>query len=126
MADIRGLTRLLNAEVNAHANLQMDLRLALGCPDDGVPFDKAVKKLVAESESWRKLVREICERRELSPCWYDDESDCGNWPHCYHECPLRQMRELGGIVPQKDGGMDKQPAATPTEPSDGRHETTRG
>ena len=55
------------------------------------------------------LVGAVCEWRELTPCWYDANGDCGNWLNCEPECPLRQLRELTGCVPQEDGGIDKQP-----------------
>lgn len=62
------------------------------------------------------IVRELCERLELSPCTFrpaDDEGDCGNWDFCGEDCALANLRRLVGIVPQEDGGIDKQPEATP-------------
>lgn len=60
------------------------------------------------------IVKELCEHRELSDCWMADVSldgpgDCGNWPSCNPHCPLKQLRDMVGIVPQEDGGIDKQP-----------------
>jgi len=59
----------------------------------------------------RQWVGDICERRELKPCWYNEDGDCGNWPTCLPTCPLRQLREFVGFVPQDDGGIDRQPKA---------------
>lgn len=47
------LRKRLDDELDKSFCFQMDIRLALGCPDDGVPFDKAVKKLVADNERLR-------------------------------------------------------------------------
>jgi len=72
----------------------------------------------AEIERLPKLVGNVCDRRELEPCWFngqtgdsDDDGDCGNWPECHPDCPLAQLREMAGYIPQEDGGMDKQPTA---------------
>jgi len=57
----------------------------------------------------RHHVLDIYERSELAQCWYSDEGDCGNWPICdLLSCPLRALGALVGIVPQQDGGVDKQ------------------
>lgn len=56
----------------------------------------------------RLLVMEIYERREYADCWYnsagaDINSDCGNWPDCKEECPLRRLAAMAGIEPRVDG-----------------------
>ncbi len=64
------------------------------------------------------LVKEICQKRELAECWFlndDLTGDCGNWTTCQPGCPLKQLRDLVGIVPQEDGGMDKQPTREAAE-----------
>jgi len=43
----------LDEEVNKSFCFQADIRSALGNPDDGVPFDEAVKALVAENKRLR-------------------------------------------------------------------------
>ncbi len=67
-----------------------------------------------------RLVGDICERRELEPCWFVDGGDCGNWATCSGRCPLRQLRNLVDIVPQMDGGMDKQPVNDDPEVDNGK------
>ena len=69
-------------------------------------------KLRAVVDKVARLTGEICEHRELSDCWFvhDDPGDCGNWPNCHPHCPLKQLRDIAGFVPQEDGGLNKQPS----------------
>ena len=94
-------------------------------------FDLEISRLQAEVSALGTivdklpiLVRNICERRELIQCWFEENpddgpGDCGNWPGCLPDCPLKQLRGIVGIVPQEDGGMDKQPTKDETSPRDG-------
>lgn len=61
--------------------------------------------LVDLMEKFRPLVRDLCERLEMTPCIYDSDGDCGNWLTCVHDCPLATLRTLAGYKPQKDGGI---------------------
>jgi len=70
--------------------------------------------LAAERERVKKWIGNIMERRKYAPCWYsgeEDDGDCGNWPTCDPHCSLREMMDFVRIVPQDDGGLDKQPSA---------------
>ena len=60
----------------------------------------------------RQIVLDLSEMLEFCACLFEGDSlgDCGNWPNCPSECPLRKLRELAGIIPQDDEGVDKQPA----------------
>ncbi len=74
--------------------------------------NREIARLRATMETLRPIVEEIHGHRELADCWFyfgDDNADCGNWPACNPHCPLAQLRELVGIVPQEDGRIDKQP-----------------
>ena len=84
--------------------------------------DKRAKAAEAIVDKLPGLVRDLCERREWSPCQFDNEGDCGNWPSCLPDCALRQLRELAGIVPQEDGGTDKQsPIVAQEKPDEAEH-----
>lgn len=76
------------------------------------PAPESVAELQAIVDKLPLLVQDLCERRELKPCWYDDDADCGNWPTCQVDCVLNELRSLVGLSPQEDGGIDKQPEAT--------------
>jgi hypothetical protein len=66
-----------------------------------------VEALEGERAERRKWVLEIMERREYDPCWFGS-GNCGNWPSCSPDCPLRKLMDAVGIVPQDNGGIDKQ------------------
>jgi hypothetical protein len=74
-----------------------------------------VKRLEGIVGRLPKLVKDIYELRDCNECWYanedGDHGDCGNWPECSIDCPLRILGELAGLVPQEDGGTNKQAAA---------------
>jgi len=68
-----------------------------------------------DDTDFRKAVRlcviELYERDEYRPCGYaNDDGDCANWDYCQSMdlCPLARLAKLVGIVPQTDGGVDKQ------------------
>ena len=64
-----------------------------------------------ELSQLRAIARDLHERRQHAGCWFLTETpdarsgDCGNWPNCQPECPLRRLREVAGYVPQEDGGL---------------------
>jgi hypothetical protein len=91
------------------SDAQMELSQDHGKWVHFIAHEAAVKQAVAaERERCRKWILDIMGRREYSQCWYDD-SDCGNWSACNPHCSLREMMDFAGIVPQDDGGLDKQP-----------------
>jgi len=61
------------------------------------------------------IVREICEHREVEPCWLDTDGDCGNWKECSPDCPLAKLRKLAGYTYQNDNG-DLGPATAKPNP----------
>ena len=65
----------------------------------------------------RRAVVEIYEQREWASCWFvgddGDVGDCGNWPTCTDQCPLKRLGLLVGLVPQEDGGINRQPEVKP-------------
>ena len=116
VADLRTERDRLQAEIGV---LKMGLQ-----PADNQELRERVKKL---EENVRKWVGEVMEYREYAPCWYSNENgDCGNWTTCYGDCPLRQLMNLGGYVPQEDGGIDKQSALTPEPAEQVRPPTAEG
>jgi hypothetical protein len=91
-ADAKRIAELEETNRNSVANYQMQ-----------------VEELEAKLKRW---TIDIMERREYAACWYACESgDCGNWPTCDPHCSLKEMMDQVGIVPQEDGGLDKQLAA---------------
>lgn len=69
--------------------------------------------LAADRQRIKRWIEDIMERREFNECWFADSEgdcgDCGNWPTCNPDCTLRNMMDYVGIVPQEDGGLDRQP-----------------
>jgi hypothetical protein len=86
--------------------LKSDYQKALAAANEQIA--KLTKERDAEREQCRKWITDIMGHREYEGCWFNDEGDCGNWPECSPHCPLKQMRDHVGIVPQTDGGLDKQ------------------
>jgi len=69
------------------------------------------KKEEEPNASLKRWTYDIMERREYDSCWHSDNEeggDCGNWLTCNPHCSLREMMDHVGIVPQEDGGLDKQ------------------
>ncbi len=71
----------------------------------------------------RNMVKEIYRVREYSACWYADEKgnlhNCGNRKDCNSHCPLSNLGYVSGLVPQGDGGVDKQPEVAPNRLGEG-------
>lgn len=80
-----------------------------------------VVELEAVVERLPKITKGLYVQREDARCWYDANNDCGNWSGCddFRECPLRTLREIAGLVPQEDGGVDKQDVPVVGEESAG-------
>jgi hypothetical protein len=86
-------------------------------PMEPCPAEKRIAELESERDRAQKqllrAVLDIYEAREYERCWFVDDDgdigDCGNWPTCTGDCPLKRLGLVVGLAPQEDGGIDKQP-----------------
>ena len=105
------------------------------------PFDKPVslpdcllrgREAMAIVDKLPPIVKAVMERREYHECWEGDydsadgPGDCGNWPTCPEECPLKQLLLIAGFEPREDGSTrEAAESAKPPAKQPSAHPRTR-